>query len=692
MADVLLELLTEEIPARFQVAAESAFLDAITTGLKDNGLSFDTATSLSTPRRLAVIISGLPAEQPDTITERKGPHVNAPEHALNGFLKSVGLPKNALTVQDTPKGQVYFAVVEKKGQKTIHILPEIINTAIKHIAWAKSMRFSDYSFRFVRPLQRIIAVFDTTLIKGHLPLGNNNFLPYTDKTLGHRFMSTGEFTVNARSYSSALADAHVIAHRQMRKQHITNGLNNKASKLGISLIYDIGLLEEVTGLVENPVVLIGDIPQKFMSLPREVLITSLREHQKFFVFENTDGSLAPYFATVANIYASDGGHAITQGNQKVLHARLSDSVFFYNNDIQNWTEYTNNTALAGMKFHAKLGSVKSRIDRIRYMAKTVAELLKYDDPTRDKVDTSARICKSDLVSEMVFEFPELQGIMGAYYSANAGDDRQIANAIKEHYKPKGATDAVPTDAVAIAVAIAEKMDTLCGFWLIDEKPTGSKDPYALRRCALGVLRIVLENALPLNIMQVADAGFKIYSEINVTTDNITYVRKDLEIFLIDRLKHALKSEGIRHDYIDSVLSGGLDATIVDKVQLARVMGENACTVSAIKSAYIRTGNIVAKAENFNAVGVNTDIFVDDLETQLYTAVVGAGKDIKDAKKTNDFKRMMDILSHLNPPLNAFFDGVMVNVEAAEIRNNRLNILSAVMQTVNQITNFEYIKK
>ncbi len=689
MADMLCELLIEEMPARVQVGAEVAFLNAITRGLQDNGLAFTIAESLSTPRRLAVIVKGVPPMQADTREERKGPRVDAPAQAIQGFLKSVGGDKDDLEIRDTPKGQVYFAVIEKQGQATAAVLPSIINTAIGAIAWNTSMRFADYSFRFVRPLQRIIAVFDGQAVQGALPLGNDKTLAYTDKTLGHRFMGTGDIRVTADTYQMALEKAHVIADRTIRKQQIIDDLHSQATAKGVRPIMDKRLLDEVVGLVEMPVVLMGDIPEKFMRLPREVLSTSLREHQKFFVFETADGTLAPYFATVANIKASDGGEAIIRGNQKVLHARLSDSVFFYDNDIKNWATYTQNSGLENVVFHARLGSVKDRVQRVESLSCAIAKALQYDPATIDKVEKTARICKSDLVSEMVFEFPELQGIMGKYYAQNAGEDAQVVNAIQDHYKPRGANDAVPTDAVAIAVAIAEKIDTLCGFWAIGEHPTGSKDPYALRRCALGVLRIVLANALPLDIMAIVAKSMLLYSFESA------FEKQQLENFLIDRLKYALKSENIRHDYIGAVLGAGLDATVVDKVQLARTMRDNADIVSAVKSAYTRASSIVSKAEkteNFVAGKVDTTVFVNDLESALYNGLQQANKTIAAAKQSNDFKVMMTVLSDLNTPLKAFFDGVMVNDTNPKIRHNRLNILAAVATTVDKIADFNIIEK
>ncbi len=692
MADMVCELLTEEIPARLQAAAEQAFLQAITQGLTHKGLPFSKGYSLSTPRRLAVIIKGIPPVQPDTRTERKGPSITAPEHAIQGFLRSVGLRKDQLHIRNTPKGRVYFAVTEHKGQATPTLLPPIINTAIGAIAWAKSMRFADDTFRFVRPLQRIIAVFDAQVICGSLPLNGNKTLPYTDKTLGHRFMTADDIPVTAHNYKTALANAHIMVNRTDRKHHIIDGLQSQAAAKGVQWIGDATLLDEVVGLVESPVVLMGDIPPQFMCLPKEVLITALKQHQKFFVFEASDGTLAPYFATVANIHACDGGQAIIRGNEKVLSARLSDSVFFWDNDHKNWAVYTQNTGLATMTFHAKLGTVQDRVYRLRRIGKNIAESLQYDTDTQAKVSKSAQICKSDLVSEMVFEFPELQGIMGAYYAEQAGTDTHIARAIRDHYKPRGANDAVPTDPVTIPLAIAEKLDTLCGFWLIDEKPTGRKDPYALRRCALGILRIILKNALYLNIMAIVDKAFTIYAEQGIIVDDIHMIRHDLQTFLIDRLKHALKSEGIRHDYIGAVLSDGLDATLIDKVHLARTMGQNTAIVSMAKTAYTRANSILQQAPDMPSPKIHKEYLKHPAEQALYEVITDAQHTLDTAHANKDFKAIIHILSTINTPLNQFFDNIMVHTDDPHIRHNRLALLRAVTNRFHSITNFNSIEK
>lgn len=746
MTELLVEILTEEIPARFQEQAEKYFSYLVTKELKEHGLSYDKITPYSTPRRLAVIVTGLPTIQPDKVEDRKGPSIDAPEQALNGFLKSVGLQKDDLEIRDTPKGQAYFAVIHHKAQPTIDILPNIINTAIKNIPWGKSMRFADETFRFARPLQRIVAVFGTDIVQGALDLGNGKSLSYTNKTLGHRFMGNGEdISVCPKTYESKLKDSYVIVDWEKRRGHISEKLQKIAKDLNCDFFSDYNffnykLLKEVVGLVEYPVVLVGKIPEKYMTLPKDVLITSLREHQKFFVFKQDGDTLAPYFATVANIDATDGGDAVIKGNEKVLNARLADSMFFYNNDVKNWNTYTQNKGLEKIVFHEKLGTVADKINRIETIAKTVAQNLEYEEDLITMVKECAKMCKSDLVSDMVFEFPELQGTMGKYYALNAGVYQYIAQGIEDHYKPRGASDGVPEEDISTPVAIADKMDTLCGFWAVGIKPTGSKDPYALRRCALGILRIVLENNLKLNIMDIAHTALQSYTE-TLAFDRDT-VLADLEIFLRERLKHTLISkdifsasfreaiirkqtpilgelreevdkdtieentprhkfpelygyhtQGIRHDYVASVIKTLDDTRTFYKVTLALAMQEHTDSVSTAKAGYDRANGIVQNAiqDGWNPQNQNIDTTTLN-QNRFAKALYDSIQNIENAQTNVRHKIIIDTLTLINDSLNDFFDNVMVNTDDTTLRNTYLTLLHMVTERFKDIADFDIIEK
>ncbi len=671
---MLVELFTEEIPARFQKNAEKTFTDLISGGLNEAGLKFDTVKSFSTPRRMSVIVEGLPQAQPDVVEERKGPKVDSPEQAINGFLKSIGA-----TLDDCEnRNGVYYFIQDKKGLPTAEVLPTIILNAINKQPWANSMRFADYNFRWVRPLRRIIATFDGALLKGMLDLGGKE-LPFTDTTQGHRFMANDDVKVCADTYESIMENAKVILNRNDRRDIILADLHKQASDLEISLLEDRGLLEEVVGLVEYPVVLIGKIENRFMKLPVEVLTTSMREHQKFFAFNNADGTLAPYFATVANVMASDGGYAIIEGNETVLRARLADSEFFYNNDLKKPLE-GNNEKLKDVVFHAKLGTVADRVNRMTQLSMKIADVIGADV---QKTKMASTLCKADLVSDMVFEFPELQGLMGKYYATAQGHDSVVANAIAEHYSPAGANDTCPTNTVSISVAFAEKLDTLTGFWLIDEKPTGSKDPYALRRSTLGIIRMILENDLRLDLGALIDTSRALH---RVDGD----IKDDLLSFFAERVKAHLKSSGVRHDLIGAVLEDGV-SDLVAQVKLATTLSNNVEGLAQVKASFVRAKNITDKIKNIEFTPVNTDLLEQTEEKELHHALHSAKAEIKTALKDEDFVGAVSSLASTAPALDAFFESVMVNVDDESVRANRLNILGEIMDTANYIADFSVIE-
>ncbi len=683
MTDLLIELLTEEIPARFQESAENNFFKNIVNGLKENSLEFSEALSYSTPRRLALIIKGLPEKQPDIKKEIKGPKEKSPQQALDGFFKSVELSIKDCELRDTDKGKVYYAVINKIGQPTQDILPEIINSSISGISWSNSMRFGNSNFRFIRPLRRIVAVFGDKKINSSFKYDMTE-IEYTDKTTGHRFLSNNDIVVNANNYEQELQKIDIIPNRKVRLECILNQLNKLSNEKGITLIQDNSLLNEVVGLVEMPVVLIGNIAQRFMKLPKEVLITSMREHQKFFVFEDNTGNLAPYFATIANIKASDGGQAIISGNERVLSARLADSEFFYHNDLKiNLEELL--PKLRKMTFHAKLGSVYDRTERMKSLAQDIARDI---GASENDTKLATELCKCDLVSKMVFEFPELQGIMGSYYAIEQGKSKVVANAIKQHYQPQGLNDNIPTDGVSISVAIAEKLDTLVGFWLINEKPTGSKDSYALRRCALGIIRIILENDLRIDLSELILNHQKSFAELNINCNDIT---NDLLAFFSDRIKSHLKSQGIRHDFISAVIATGIKNNLPAKVKLAEELSNNSAVVSQVKANYTRAKNITDKFKILKFFDVDEELLNDDSEKNLYTLLNSSSIELKKSLENEDFKKSVSILASLAPALNNFFENVMVNDDNELIRSNRLNILGKIIETASSVANFDIIE-
>ena len=505
MPDLLIELFSEEIPARMQGKAADDLKKLVTDGLVEAGLTYASAAAFSTPRRLALSVEDLLAESKPVREERKGPKVGAPDQAIDGFCRGAGVDRAALEVRDDKKGQVYFAVIEKPGRKAADIVAEVLEGAVRNFPWPKSMRWGPGSLKWVRPLQSIVCILSDEAGVEVVPLTIDGIMA-GNTTGGHRFMAPAAISVkNFEDYEAQLKRAHVYLRADERADAIWQDATNQAFALGCEVVEDRGLLAEVAGLVEWPVVLLGEIDETFLELPPEVLQTSMREHQKFFSVRNTKTGRIERFVTVANIETADNGATIIAGNQKVLFARLSDAKFFWENDLrvakagmEPWLD-----SLANVTFHNKLGSQKDLIDRIEALAREIAPIVGAD---ADEAAAAARVAKADLSSEMVYEFPELQGLMGRYYAKAAGMSDAVANAAQEHYSPLGPSDDVPTAPVSVAVSLAEKLDKLTGFWAINEKPTGSKDPFALRRAALGVIRLVYGNKLPLQLTPILSAS------------------------------------------------------------------------------------------------------------------------------------------------------------------------------------------
>lgn len=672
MPDLLIELFSEEIPARMQARAAQDLQKLVTDGLVEAGLTYGSAGAFSTPRRLTLSVEGLLASSPDTSEERKGPKVGAPDKAIEGFLRGAGLTRDQLEERDTPKGAVYFARIEKQGRPAAEIVAEVLETAIRNFPWPKAMRWGSGALRWVRPLHSILCILTAEDGAQIVPMNIDGILS-GDTTLGHRFMGGPAFSVTSfEDYETKLKQNNVMLRADERADAIWQDASNQAFAAGLELVEDKGLLAEVAGLVEWPVVLMGEIAEDFLDLPPEVLKTSMKEHQKFFSVRDKTGKIVR-FVTVANIESPDNGATILAGNQKVLFARLSDAKFFWENDLRiaqkgmaPWID-----SLANVTFHAKLGSQAKRIARIAALARDIAPIAGAD---ADAAEEAAKIAKADLSSEMVYEFPELQGLMGRYYAEAAGRAPEIAAACEEHYSPLGPSDDVPTAPVSVAVALADKLDLLTGFWAIDEKPTGSKDPFALRRAALGVIRLILTNGLRLDLCDVFEKG---YDGADVP---------DLLSFFHDRLKVFLRDQDISHDVIDACLAmpGNDDLTLLANRARALQAFMNTDDGENLVQGFKRANNILTQAEEKDGVeysyGADVKFAESAEEKALFGALDLAMEQIAPAMEAEDFETAMTQMAQLRAPIDAFFEAVKINDDNEVIRRNRLNLLSRIRQT------------
>ena len=673
MADLLIELFSEEIPAGLQAPAAENLKKLLTNGMVEAGLTYANASAFYTARRLTLVVEGLLDASPTVQEERKGPKVGAPEQAISGFLRGAGLTMDDLEVRDDKKGQVYFAKITKPGRAAPEIVAEVLEATIRNFPWPKSMRWGLGSLRWVRPLQSILCVLSNNAEISVVPLEVDG-IKAGNQTRGHRFMASDAFSVSGfEDYETKLKLAKVILRADERQVAIWQEAQTQAFALGQSVVEDTGLLAELAGLVEWPVVLMGQIDEDFLDLPPEVLKTSMKEHQKFFSVLNPKTGRIERFVTVANIEAADQGATILKGNQKVLAARLADAKFFWENDLReakagmgNWQ-----AALENVTFHNKLGSQAARIKRIAALARELAPVVGADPDTAEQ---AALVAKADLSSEMVYEFPELQGLMGRYYAAKAGMSAEIAAACEAHYSPLGPSDDVPTAPVSVAVGLADKLDTLSGFWAIDEKPTGSKDPFALRRAALGVIRLILENHLTLPLadkLTSADAGAG---------------AADLLGFFQDRLKTYLRHRGIRHDVIDACIAMPQSDDLALLVKRAEALqgalatddGEN------LIQGFKRASNILSQAEENDRVeysfGADVKYAENEVEKVLFAALDEADKKIQPAMATQDFAAAMAAMATLRGPIDEFFEAVKINADSALVRRNRLNLLSRIRTT------------
>ncbi len=729
MPDLLIELFSEEIPARMQARASEDLKKRMTDGLVDAGLTYADAAAFATPRRLVLTVHGLTAESPTVREERKGPRVDAAEKAIEGFLRSTGLTRDQLEERETLKGNVLFAVVEKQGRPAAEIVAEALEQVIRNFPWPKSMRWGSGQLRWVRPLQSVLCILSDDAGAETVPFAIEG-LQAGDITRGHRFMAPDAFSITSfEDYEAKLKRAHVVLNPLERADHIHAEASNLAFAAGLELVEDKGLLAEVAGLVEWPVVLMGKIDEEFLDLPPEVLQTSMKEHQKFFSVRNPKSGRIERFITVANRETADQGATILAGNQKVLSARLADAKFFWDNDLRVaksdmkvWTEAQENVT-----FHNKLGSQGDRIRRIAALARDLAPVCGADV---SKAAEAAELAKADLSSEMVYEFPELQGLMGRYYITASGRDADIASVAEDHYSPLGPSDDVPIAPLSVAVALADKIDTLTGFWAIDEKPTGSKDPFALRRAALGVIRLVLANDLPLALdryfdaqllrhqisMKSAEGGdspalhslLEAIAEHGVfgaamrtvadklddkDEDEATLLRTvgdqvpdnstDLLAFLHDRLKVFLRDEGIRQDVIDACTAMPGSDNLALLVNRARALNTGLATEDGqnLIQGFRRANNILTQAETQDGVeySFGADVKFADAgsERALFTALDTAEPQIAAALEARDFPAAMAALAALRAPIDAFFEEVQINSDNDTLRRNRLNLLHRI---------------
>lgn len=711
MAELLLELLCEEIPARMQARAADDLKRLVTDGLKAQGLVFGEAQSYVTPRRLVLVVDGVADRSPGVVEERKGPRVGAPEAAVQGFLKAAGLAslEEAEVVSDPKKGEFYIARSEKPGRAAGEILAEVVPDLLRRFPWPKSMRWGTGTFQWVRPLHAIICMLDGAVVPFEVAGVKSG-----KTTRGHRFHGNEPFAVEGLAdYGQKMAAHMVLLESATRAARISEQAHALARKAKLELIEDEALLAENAGLTEWPVVLMGEFDEGFLKVPAECLITAMKHHQKCFSLRDPKtGKLANKFLTVSNLTAADGGKAIVAGNEKVIRARLSDAKFFWDQDLKKPLDEMA-LALEGITFHEKLGSQKDRVERIAELADQLAGAC---DADRQDARRAAQLCKADLVSGMVGEFPELQGLMGRYYAEHAGAKPEIARAIELHYKPKGPTDTVPKeeegDAVACAVALADKLDTLVGFWAIGEKPTGSGDPYQLRRAALGVIRIVLENDLRLPLRAALKASRELYADAleKLFEGHKTRARAedertkatgeepydDLIGFFADRLKVHLREKGARHDLIDAVFSlGGQDdlALIVKRVG---ALGE---FLKTDDGANLLVG--VKRAQNILSIEEKKDqtsydgtydlkLLKEPEELALAAAIESVKEDTKAAINVENFAGAMRALAELRAPVDAFFDRVTVNAPQPKLRENRLYLLSEIRAATLNVADFSKI--
>ncbi|MEM6486916.1 MAG: glycine--tRNA ligase subunit beta [Pseudomonadota bacterium] len=724
MPDLLIELFSEEIPARMQARAAADLRRLVTDHMVEAGLTYAAAQAFAGPRRLTLALTGLPEQTMATREERKGPRADAPDKAIEGFLRSTGLTRDRLEVRADKKGDVLFAVIDRPGRPAADVVAEAVETAVRGFPWPKSMRWGSGTLRWVRPLRRILCLLHDETESTVVPLSIEG-IAAGDLTEGHRVHAPGPFQVRSFDhYAEVLAGAHVVLDPEARKSRIHNDATQAAFALGLDLIEDPALLDEVAGLVEWPVVLTGPIEERFLALPPEVLQTSMREHQKFFSLRNPATGRIERFATVANLEAPDGGATILAGNQRVLAARLADAAFFWENDLrvvrdrglEAWE-----IALGRVTFHEKIGTLRNRMYSIERLALSAADSTA---APKDQVRKAAHIVKTDLASEMVYEFPELQGVMGRHYATAAGLDAAVAEACETHYLPIRPGDPVPNEPLAMTLALADRLSMLTAFWAIDERPTGSGDPFALRRAALGAIRILLENGVRLPLLPTlaegvmdqflasgvpariaADVAQTVAPEKRAKVDQaldrdfpraevraaVRMIATDLLGFFADRLKVALRDQGIRHDVIQACFDlGGQDDLVLLVARVRAVQDLLATDDGAnLLVAYRRAANIVAaerrkEPDGDFAAEPDAALAVEPAERALFDAVAAVAPRIETALAAEDFAAAAAAMAELRAPVDTFFDLVTVNASDPAQRLNRLRLLSALSRAMDRV--------
>jgi len=744
MPDLLLELFSEEIPARMQARAAEDLKKAVTDRLVEAGLVYEGAKAFVTPRRMTLAVHGVPVRQPDLREEKKGPRVGAPDNAIAGFLKAAGLKSiGEAKVQPDKKGDFYVALIEKPGRAAIDVIGEILPDVIKTFPWPKSMRWGAPSkepgaLTWVRPLHSIVATFGPETEEPDIVPFTVGGIAAGNATRGHRFLAPQKFTVRRLAdYMAKLDKAKVVLDAERRKTIILAEAKNLAFAQGLELVEDDGLLNEVAGLVEWPVVLMGSFDEQFLRIPEEVIRATIRNNQKCFVLRDAaHAKLVDKFLLVSNLEAEDGGKAIIAGNERVIRARLSDAKFFYETDLKTRLE-DRLPKFEHIVFHERLGSQAGRIARIEKLAAELAPLLGADVK---KAKRAAKLCKADLLTEIVGEFPELQGLMGKYYAKEQGEDDAVAHACEDHYKPKGPDDLVPSDPVSIVVGLADKVDTLAGFWAIDEKPTGSKDPYALRRAALGTIRIILDNRIELPILKFVrtpladhyvEAAMRYPNmlmtqkfaeaapissqvrdryrdrtveqsthELTLGEDALSELRDtetSLAAFLADRLKVQLREQGARHDLVDAVfaLEGQDDLVLI--VRRVEALGKFLDTEDGknLLAGYKRATNIIRieeKKDSREYTGApDPKSYSQPEEKALAQAIDAAKTEATRSVEKEDFEAAMRAMARLRPSVDAFFDKVTVNVEDKALRENRLKLLNEIRAATRAVADFSKIE-
>ena len=702
MPDLLLELFCEEIPARMQRRAADDLQKLVTGGLVDAGLTYEGARAFATPRRLSLTVNGLLARSADVREERKGPRVGAPEKAIAGFLRGAGLASidEASVVSDPKKGDFYVAITEKPGREAETVIADVIPDVVRRFPWPKSMRWGAASrepgsLKWVRPLQSVLCTFGPETEEPVVVDFDIDGIGSGDVTFGHRFHAPEPIRVKRfDDYAAGLDKARVMLDTDRRKETILADARNATMAIGLELVEDAALLEEVAGLVEWPVVLVGSFDADFLDIPDEVIRTTIRENQKCFVVRDPKtGKLANRFVLVSNLQANDGGTSIIAGNGKVIAARLSDARFFWQSDLA--TPLADRVdRLEEIVFHEALGTVRERVARLETLARELAPLV---GANVGEAARAAHLSKADLVSAMVFEFAELQGLMGRYYALAQGEPESVAQAIEDHYKPQGPSDDCPSAPVSIAAALADKLDILTGFWAIDEKPTGSKDPYALRRAALGVIRNVLENGVNLRLKHFLLSPVVLDAFPVLDRNRAEAVVDDLIAFFADRLKVYLRDKGARHDLIDAVFALGDQDDLLIIAKRVEALGRLLDSDDGLNllSGYRRAVNILRAEEKKDgrafAGDVDANLLVETGERELYSALEAARNEAAKAVAEERFADAMTSLATLRAPVDVFFESILVNAEEPGLRENRLTLLNAIREIMHSVAVFSKIE-